>query len=159
MLEPGLGRKTLFLAEHADAFAAEPAETGDQRFVFAEFAVAGQRREIGDQPLNVIDAVRPLRMARHLGLLPGRQRRIELAERLQRLLLDLGDLFADVAAGICQGTQLVDLGIEFRDGLFKIEVAAHRIGHGLFGELRAGSGDRGFSGQMSHQVKRLRQFK
>ena len=44
-----LGGGALLLADHADALAAEAAEAADQRLVLAELAVAGQRREFGDQ--------------------------------------------------------------------------------------------------------------
>jgi hypothetical protein len=73
--------------------------------------------------------MRPLRMPRHQRLLPGRQVGVELGQRLRRLLLDLGDLVADVAAIGGECAQLVDLGLEFGDGLFEIEIAAHLIGH------------------------------
>jgi hypothetical protein len=41
------------------------------------------------------------------------------------LFLDPRNLVTDVAAGRRQRAQFVDLGIEFRDGLFEIEIAAH----------------------------------
>src|SRR6202000_1924057 len=43
MLDAGLGVGALFLAHHANAFAAETAETAHQRLVLAELAVAGER--------------------------------------------------------------------------------------------------------------------
>ena len=55
---------------HADALAAEAAEAADDGVVVAELAVAGERRELGDQRADVVETVRPLRMARDLGLLP-----------------------------------------------------------------------------------------
>src|SRR6185312_6561989 len=39
------------------------------------------------------------------------------------------DLVADVAAGRCQRAQFIDLGLEFGDGFFKVEIAAHLIRH------------------------------
>ena len=60
-------------AEDRDRLAAEAAEPGDDRLVLAEFAVAGERLEIGDQPGDVVLGVRPVGMARDLRLLPGRQ--------------------------------------------------------------------------------------
>ena len=61
------------VADDADALAAETAEPADNGGVVAELAVAGQRHEIGDQPGDVVEAMRPLRMARDLRLLPRRQ--------------------------------------------------------------------------------------
>ena len=72
------------MADDADALAAEAAEAADDRLVLAEFAVAGERREIGDQAVDVIEAMRPLRMARDLRLLPGRQLGIEVARASAR---------------------------------------------------------------------------
>ena len=129
MLDAGFGGGALFLADHADALAAEAAEPAHQRFVLAEFAVAGERREFGDQRIDEIGEMRALRVARHQRLLPRRQVGVELGERLRRLVLDSRDLVADVAAGRRQRAQFIDLGFEFGDGLFEIEVRAHEIRH------------------------------
>ena len=129
MLDAGFGGGALFLADHADALAAEAAEAAHQRFVLAEFAVAGQRREFGDQRVDEIGEMRPLRMARHQRLLPRRQIGVEIVQRLRRLVLDPRDLLADVAAGRRQRAQFIDLGFEFGDGLFEIEIGAHVIRH------------------------------
>ena len=68
-------------------------------------------------------------MARDLSLLPGRQIRIKLGERLRCLLFDARHFFADVAAAGGKRTQLVHLGVEFGDGFFKIQIAAHQVRH------------------------------
>jgi hypothetical protein len=91
------------VADDADALAAEAAEAADDRRVLAVFAIAGQRDEIGDEPGDVVEAVRPLRMAGDLGLLPGCQLGVEFLERLRRLAFDAGDLLVDgnrVALGL-----------------------------------------------------------
>ena len=44
-------------------------------------------------------------------------------------LTDPRDFVADVAAGRRQRAQFIDLGLEFGDGFFKIEIAAHLIRH------------------------------
>ena len=73
--------------------------------------------------------MRPLRMARDLRLLPGRQVGIELLERLRRLGLEPRDLLADGdrVAARAHGAQLLDLGLELGHRLFEIEIAAHRV--------------------------------
>ena len=103
-----------------------PQATQD-RLVLAEFAVAGQGREVLDQPANVIDAMRPLRMARDLGLLPGREARVEVGQGLGGLGLQLGQLFADRRRipALRQGPEVFDPGFQFGDGLFKIEIGDH----------------------------------
>ena len=52
VLDAAVGVGALFLADDADRAAAEPAEAADDRLVLAEGAVAGERREIGDQGLR-----------------------------------------------------------------------------------------------------------
>ena len=115
------------MADDADALAAEAAEAADDGRIVAEFAVAGERDEIADQAGDIVEAMRPLRMARHLRLLPGRQVGIELLERERRLHLEAIDFVADRdgAAGLRHGAQLLDLGLQFGHRLFEIEIAAH----------------------------------
>ena len=80
-----------------------------------------------DQAGDGIQAMRPLRMARDLRLLPGREIGIELLERQRRLDLEPVDLIADGdrAAGLGHGAQFFDLGLQFGHRLFEIEIAAH----------------------------------
>src|SRR6185503_11516947 len=85
----------LLVADDADALAGKAPEAADDRLVLAVLAVAGERGEIGDQRRDVIEAMRPLRMPRHLRLLPRRQRAVEFLERLRGLGLHAADLFAD----------------------------------------------------------------
>src|SRR6476646_5946643 len=99
MFDAGFGGGAFFLADHADALAAEAAEATHQRCVLAELAIARERREFGDQSIDKIGEVRPLRMARHQRFLPWRQIGVEIVQRLRRLLLDPRNLLADIAAG------------------------------------------------------------
>ena len=84
MLDARFGGGALFLAHHADALAAEAAKAAEQGLVLAEFAVAGERGEFGDQATDEIGEMRPLRMARHQRLLPRRQIGVEIGQRLRR---------------------------------------------------------------------------
>src|SRR5712671_537678 len=68
-------------------------------------------------------------MARDQRLLPWRQIGVEVGQRLRRLVLDSRNLIADVAAGRGECAQLVDLGLEFGNGFFEVEIAAHLIRH------------------------------
>ena len=131
--EPAFGIGPALLADDANALAAEPAEAADDRLVLAKFPVAGERREIGNEAGDIVDAMRTLRMARDLRLLPRRKVRVELAQRVGRLAFDARDLFADLhAAGrLFERAQLLDLGFEFGNRLFKIEIGAHQIYSGL----------------------------
>ncbi len=113
------------MADEADGFAAEPAEAADDGGVFAVLAVAGQRHEIGNQRRDVVEAMRPLRMPRHLRFLPRRQSGIEFLERLRRLAFDAGDLVGDGLAVAVERAQFVDLGLKFGHRFFEVEVATH----------------------------------
>ena len=84
VLQPALGGRALLLSDDADALALEAAEAADDRVVVAELAVAGKRRELGDQLRHIVEAMRPRRPARDLRLLPGREVVVELGERLRR---------------------------------------------------------------------------
>ncbi len=116
------------MANDADALAVETAETADDGWIVAMFAVASQRHELGDHRGDVVEAVRPLRVARHLRLLPGRQRAVEVLERGRRLGLDAADLLADRdrVAACLQRAQFLDLGLERGHRFFEIEVRAHQ---------------------------------
>ena len=80
-----------------------------------------------DQAGDVVEAMRPLRMARDLRLLPGRQIGIEFLERDRRLDLEPADLLADGdrAVALAHGAQFLDLGLQFGHRLFEIEIGAH----------------------------------
>ncbi len=126
VLEPALGVGALFLAEHADALALEAAEAADDGVVLAEFAVAGERHEVGDQGRDIVERVRALRVARHLRLLPGGEGGIKFLQRLGRLGLQPVDFLADGdrIAGLAERAQFLDLGLQFGHRLFEVEIAA-----------------------------------
>ena len=126
VLEPAVGIGTLFMADDADRLAAEAAEAADNGRVLAVLAVAGERHEVGDQRRDIVEAMRPQRMPRHLRLLPRRQRGIELLEGDRGLALDTADLFADRLAVRAQRPQFVGLGLQLGHRLFEIEIRTHR---------------------------------
>src|SRR5262245_20350261 len=128
VLEPLLGGRALLVADDADALAAEAAEAADDRLVVAELAVAGERYEVGDQRAYVVEAARPVGVARDLRLLPGREAGIEVLERLGGLRLQPADLLPDCrrALGGLDGAQFVKLSLDLGNRLRKVEIAAHR---------------------------------
>ena len=83
--------------------------------------------ELRDQRVDVVEAMRPLRMAGDLRLLPRRQLGVEVAQRLRRLGFEPADVVGDVgrvAAGLHRA-QFLDLGLELGHRFFKVEIAAH----------------------------------
>ena len=83
--------------------------------------------KLTDQARDGVQAMRPLRMARDLRLLPGREIGIEFLEREGGLHLEPADLVADGdrAAGLGHGAQFLDLGLQFGHRLFEVEIGAH----------------------------------
>jgi len=113
---------TFFLAEHDDGTAVEASHAADHRVVFRVGAVAGQRREIGDQGVHIVQAMRPVRMAGDLHFLPGGQ----FSVGLRQLFVDAGlqpfDLVNDADfAVVAEMTQLLDLAFQLGDRFFEIE--------------------------------------
>ena len=126
-----LGIVALLVADDTDGLAPEPAEAADDGLVLAEAAVAGERREVRDQPLHVIGEMRPLRMARDQRLLPRGESGVEVGQRFLGFGLEASQLLADGdrAFAASHRTQFLDLGLEFGNGFFEVEVGAHTHGH------------------------------
>ena len=80
--EPRGGVFALLMADDADRLAAKPPEAADDRGVLGELAVAAERGEFGDQPFDIIAEMRAVLHPSDLNLLPRRQRRVEVGERL-----------------------------------------------------------------------------
>ena len=120
----------LLLPDDTDRMAAKPAETAHDGLVLREFAVAGERGEIGHETVDIVAEMRAQLVARDLGLLPRCQSRIEVDERLLGLGLEPRQLVADRhgIALLPELAQFLDLGFEFGDRLFEIEIATHRHG-------------------------------
>jgi len=142
--DPALHVDALLLAQDHDAPAPEAAEPADDGAVLAEVAVAGQRCEVLDQAGHVVLHVRPVRMARHLGLLPGRQLGVGLAQQPLGLALQARDFLRDVDVIVVREVaQLLDLALELGDRLFKIQKIGHSCPAGFGASLAQapGSGD------------------
>ena len=95
-------------------------EAADDRLILAEIAVAAERHEIVEQRVDIILEVRPLGMARDLGLLPRRQRGIGARAAARRSCLEPLDLGGDVDVAALGGrAQFGDARFELRDGFSK----------------------------------------
>ena len=71
--------------------------------------------------------MRPVGMARDLHLLPGRQRLVDVAQRVPERFSSRRDLIADIdrLAVLGELLQLEDLAFEIGDRLFEIEIIVH----------------------------------
>ena len=128
VLDAALGVGALLVADHHHRAAAEAAEPAHDGRVLGEVAVAGQRREILDQRIDVVEAMRPVGMARDLRLLPGRELGIGVDERLMRLLLQLRRPLRRWRRNRrppLERPELGDLALELGDRLLEIEIGAN----------------------------------
>ena len=127
MLDSRLGVGAFFLAQDADRTAAKPAETADDRGVLAKLPVTRERREIAHKRLDTVAKMRPLLVPRDLRLLPGRQIGIKIGKRLLGLGFEPRQFLAN-GNGIAlrrEHAQLQNLGFEFGNRFFKVEIGAH----------------------------------
>ena len=116
VLDAGFGVGALLLADDDHGIAAEPAQPADHRGILGKGAVAGERREVIDQFVDVVETVRPVGVARHLHLLPRRQLGVGLTQGAVDAGLQLGDLVGNLdVADVGQVAQLLHLAIKFGD--------------------------------------------
>jgi hypothetical protein len=91
--------------------------------IFAVGAIAGERDELIGHSRHIILEVRPLRMARHLRLLPRRKLRICVLEELRSLAFELADLGFDIDLAVVSGfLQLPNARLKLGNRLFEIQV-------------------------------------
>ncbi len=96
MADPALGIGAFFMADYHHRAAAKTGEPSLDRLIVAEGAVAGERRKVFEQTLDVVAEMGPLGVSCDLGLLPGRQLGIGLTEKLVGTLLEPRDLIGEI---------------------------------------------------------------
>jgi len=129
-----VGVAALLVTHHHDALPVEPRQPAHDGRVVREGAVAVHLLEIRAHGLDVVEGVGALRVARDLGDLPGGELAVDVLGELAALLRQPLDLLRDVdGAVVLDEAQLLDLLLEFRDGLFEVE-------EGGLHEGRAGDG-------------------
>ena len=110
------------MADYHHALSVKARQTAHDGMVVAVMAVAVQFLEIGTQRGNIIQCVRPLRMAGNLRNLCG----CELVEngfgQIHAFFLQTGNLIGNIDRRIVMHqAQLFDFIVQFRNGLFKIQ--------------------------------------
>ncbi len=131
VLQAGGGVVALLVAHDHHRLAAETPEPAHDGLVVGELAVPPEFDEIVDQALHIVQEVRPVGMARHLGLLPC----VELGVGLAAQAVHLGAQGQEVAVervgsgGLGQLVELLDLGLDLGDRLLEIQVMAGGRGH------------------------------
>jgi hypothetical protein len=71
--------------------------------------------------------MRPVGMAGHLRLLPGRQLAVDVAQGIGDALFEPRDLLGDIdgLAAVGELLELEDLAFQIGDGLFEVEIIVH----------------------------------
>jgi hypothetical protein len=117
-----LGVAPLLMADHHARMPVEAGKTADDGVVVRERTVAMQFLKFGEHQTEEIKRIRPLRMTRHLGDLPGRELRVYILGQRLALRFQSRNLFRYVDCGIVLNeAQFLDLCLKFGDLLFKIE--------------------------------------
>ena len=116
------------MADHHQRAPVQPCEPAHHRVIVGEIAISGQRRVFTEQRLDIVAAMRPVGVTRHLAFTPGRQGLVKIAQHRVGLAVQRTGLFLDIHALACAGhrAQLLRLAFDFRQRLFEVEVIGHR---------------------------------
>ena len=126
MDDAAVGVAALFVADDRHRLPSETAQTANNGAVLGKGAVAGQRREIGDQGVDIVARMGPVGVAGDLHALPRREFAVGLAQHALGLSLQLADLIGNVELlAIGEVAQLFDLAFQLGDRFFKVEKVAH----------------------------------
>ena len=105
----------------------EKTEAGHHRGILGILPVAGNRCEVFNQRIDILQAVGSIRMAGNLRFLPRRQAGIDIRKRLIRLALQPADFFVNRngIAFLGDGAQFLDLALKIGNRLFEVEIGKH----------------------------------
>ncbi len=118
----GLRVAALLVTDHHHRAPVDACRAADDRGVVGERAIAGKFVEFLADRLQVVERVRPCRMARKLRDLPWRQVLEDVRRLALELVLELADFVVDIEClAMTGGAQLLDLRVQFGDGLFEVE--------------------------------------
>ena len=114
------------MTDNDAAAALEACDAAFDGLIVREGAIAREWRVFRKEGSDVILVVRALRMPRDKDFLPRRQRLVGRPQQPVRLALQLRDLIGNVdAAAIRDMAQLLDLVLEFGNGLLEIQEEFH----------------------------------
>src|SRR5215472_14147989 len=84
------------LPDNDDFFAVKARQTANDRWVVGKTAIPVNLAPVGENPLDVVQGVRPLWMTRQFRLLPGTEAGVDLAAQRIHPLVELSDLLANL---------------------------------------------------------------
>ncbi len=128
VVDARLGVVALFMAHDHDRLVLKPCQTAQNCAVVGKVAIAGQRRVFGEQRLDIVRAMRSVRMARDLAFPPGRQVLVHVRQQGLGLLVEGPGLFFQIhiffaLRGEC--TQFRSFAFYFGKRLFELEIILH----------------------------------
>ena len=110
------------MADDDDGLVIEPGQAADQRVVVGVHPIAVQLLKVREALVDVVERVRPLRMARELGDLPCGQVGEDAARQRLALVPEARDLLADIELGVlADELEGIDARLELGDRLFKLQ--------------------------------------
>jgi hypothetical protein len=115
------GRAPLLVPHDHHAAPLVPGEAADDRRVVPEATVAVELLPLGEERFDVIERVRPVRVARELDLLPGAEVGEELAGDARGLVFQATELPLERTVALGELAQLAHTGDQVDDGLFEGE--------------------------------------
>jgi hypothetical protein len=136
-----LGVATALVADDHAGLSVESSQAADDGRIVRKVAVAMQFDELGEEFGAVIKGLRPLRMARNLVDLPGRQTGVDVLGELLALLRQPIDFFGDIDCRLAlHVAQFVDLAFQLGNGLLKLQEMSLAHGRILSCQYSTGSG-------------------
>ena len=126
-----LGVAAFLRADDQHPVFAQPGKTADHRAILGKQPVAVQFLKTGKSLLDVIQRVRPARMARELHALPRSQVQKNLPARFLKFFLDELNFLLETDPQrmfLRMRPEIVQLVLQFGDRLFKIELMLHAWG-------------------------------
>ena len=116
------------MADDHDRHVVELRHAADDGGIIGKTAVTVHLDKIREHGLDIIQRIRPVRMAGDLDLLPGSQPGVDLGAQLVGLFVELEDLFLEVDVPVRgEKGQFLDLLFKFSDRFFKFKVFLRQI--------------------------------
>jgi hypothetical protein len=110
------------VADHHHRAAAKAREAALDGAIVAERPIASERRVVLEEALGVVREMRPLGVAGDLGLLPGVELGVGLAQQLLGACLEPRDLVPKLeVATLGEMAELLDLALELADRLLEVQ--------------------------------------
>ena len=115
---------SLLVADHHHRTVVETGHAANDGVIVRKVAITRQRREFSEERVDIIAAVRPVGVARHLAFLPARQLAIKALKHHRRLGIKRRRLVSHVHLRIRarERTQFLGLALDLGKRLFELEI-------------------------------------